>query len=128
MLLCAGILPMPVTAGILLLMNLLCFLLFAIDKNIAVRQGNVRRRRGSMDESDKYTKDWRKAYQKAHVPASRIPEGTLLLSAALFGAVGGTLGMYLLRHKTKKTKFILVPIMAVAQVGLLVWLKWKGIV
>ena len=127
MLLCAGVLPMPVTAGILLLMNLLCFLLFAIDKSIAVRQGNVRRRRGSTDESDKYTKDWTKAYQKAHVPTSRIPESTLLLFAALFGAVGGTLGMYLLRHKTRKAKFVLVPVMAVVQVGVLVWLKSKGI-
>ena len=127
MLLCAGVLPMPVIAGILLLMNLLCFLLFAIDKSIAVRQGNVRRRRGSTDESDKYTKDWTKAYQKAHVPTSRIPESTLLLSSALFGAVGGTLGMYLLRHKTRKAKFVLVPVMAVVQVGVLVWLKSKGI-
>ena len=117
---------MPVTAGILLLMNLLCFLLFAVDKSIAVRQGNVRRRRGSTDESDKYTKDWRKAYQKAHVPASRIPESTLLLSSALFGAVGGTLGMYLLRHKTRKAKFVLVPVMAVVQVGVLVWMYTKG--
>ena len=127
MFLCMAALPLPLTAGILLIMNLLCFLLFAVDKSIAVRQGNVRRRRGSMDESDKYTKDWRKAYQQAHVPASRIPESTLLLSALLFGAVGGMLAMYLLRHKTRKDKFVLVPVLAVVQVGVLVWLKIKGI-
>ena len=35
----------------------------------------------------------------------RIPEKTLFLSAALFGALGGTLGMYVFRHKTKHWYF-----------------------
>ena len=34
--------------------------------------------------------------------------------------------MYLLRHKTGKTKFILVPVMAVVQVAVLVWMRAKG--
>ena len=51
----------------------------------------------------------------------RIPERTLLLSAALFGGVGGMLGMYLFRHKTKHLRFtILVPLFAAVQIGIIV--------
>lgn len=38
----------------------------------------------------------------------RIPEATLLWSAALFGALGAFLGMSLFRHKTKHMVFIVV--------------------
>ena len=37
----------------------------------------------------------------------RIPERRLFLFAALGGAVGGLLGMYLFRHKTKHWYFVL---------------------
>ena len=54
----------------------------------------------------------------------RVPEGTLLLSAALGGAAGLLLTMLLLRHKTKHKKFILgVPAILLAQVLLLLLLK-----
>ena len=54
----------------------------------------------------------------------RVPEGTLLLSAALGGAAGLLLTMLLLRHKTKHKKFILgVPAILLAQVLLLFLLK-----
>ena len=54
----------------------------------------------------------------------RVPEGTLLLSAALGGAAGLLLTMLLLRHKTKHKKFILgVPAILLAQVALLLLLK-----
>ena len=56
-------------------LNLICFLLFAIDKRRA------RRHR------------W------------RIPERPLFLSGAVFGALGGLLGMILLRHKTQHGYF-----------------------
>ena len=54
----------------------------------------------------------------------RVPEGTLLLSAALGGAAGLLLTMLLLRHKTKHKKFILgVPAILLIQVLLLFLLK-----
>ena len=54
----------------------------------------------------------------------RVPEGTLLLSAALGGAAGLLLTMLLLRHKTKHKKFILgVPAILLAQVLMLFLLK-----
>lgn len=54
----------------------------------------------------------------------RVPEGTLLLSAALGGSAGFLLAMLLLRHKTQHKKFTLgVPAILLAQVALLVLLK-----
>ena len=49
----------------------------------------------------------------------RVPEGTLMLSAALGGAAGLLLAMLLLRHKTLHKKFTLgVPAILLAQVAL----------
>ncbi len=83
-------LPLLLTAVILLVMNVLAFTLMAIDKKRA-RAG-----------------EW------------RIPEKTLFLVTGLFGGLGGTLGMHLLRHKTKHWYFrIGFPALLVLQVGLL---------
>lgn len=60
---------------ILAVMNLLSFALMGIDK--------MKAKRGS----------W------------RIPEKTLFLATALFGGLGGTLGMKVFRHKTKHWYF-----------------------
>ena len=44
----------------------------------------------------------------------RIPERTLLILAAIGGAVGALIGMLMFRHKTRKAKFvILVPVLLV---------------
>ena len=52
----------------------------------------------------------------------RIPESTLLLSAALGGSVGALIGMYTFRHKTKHLKFTLgIPAIFIAQIALTVW-------
>ena len=42
---------------------------------------------------------------KAKAGAWRIPEKTLFLVTALFGGLGGTLGMNVFRHKTKHWYF-----------------------
>ena len=50
----------------------------------------------------------------------RIPEATLFLFAALMGGVGGTLGMFFFRHKTKHWYFRLgFPALAAVQLALL---------
>ena len=79
-----------VTCAILLVMNLLAFALMGIDK--------MKAKRGS----------W------------RIPEKTLFLVTALFGGLGGTLGMKVFRHKTKHWYFKWgFPALLVVQIVLL---------
>lgn len=56
----------------------------------------------------------------------RVPEGTLLLSAALGGAVGLLAGMALLRHKTLHKKFTLgVPAILLVQAALVYFLGYR---
>jgi len=58
--------------------------------------------------------------RRAKSGAWRIKEKTLFLVTGLFGGLGGTLGMFLLRHKTKHWYFRLgFPAMLVVQVILL---------
>lgn len=62
---------------------------------------------------------------KARKGLWRIPERTLMLTAALGGSVGVHMGMYLFRHKTKHPKFTLgVPAILTAQI-LLAWFLLK---
>ena len=50
----------------------------------------------------------------------RIPEAHLILTAALFGAIGAFLGMRIFRHKTKHKKFtITVPLFLILQITLI---------
>ena len=64
-----------VILAVLLVMNVLAFALMGVDK------------------------------AKAKKGAWRIPEKTLFLVTALFGGLGGTLGMTFFRHKTKHWYF-----------------------
>jgi len=50
----------------------------------------------------------------------RIPETRLLL-VAFFGPFGAYAGMLLFRHKTRKIKFLLVPVFLFIQVILIVY-------
>ena len=55
--------------------------------------------------------------QKAKKKLWRIPESTLLLSAAIGGSIGSLAGMYTFRHKTRHLKFTLgVPAILVVQI------------
>lgn len=55
--------------------------------------------------------------QKARKKLWRIPESTLLLSAAIGGSIGSLTGMYTFRHKTKHLKFTLgVPAILILQI------------
>lgn len=61
--------------------------------------------------------------RRAKLRKRRVPEARLFLLALLGGAVGGTLGMYVFRHKTKHWYFKLgFPLIGTAQLALLVYL------
>ncbi len=51
--------------------------------------------------------------KKARKHQWRIKEATLLLFPWLFGSIGGIMGMYLLRHKTKHWYFVINNIIAI---------------
>lgn len=71
----------------LLIMNLVAFCMFGIDKKNA---------------------QWR---------GKRIPESTLMLVSLLGGSVGAYAGMRVFRHKTRQVKFFLgIPAIIVLQV------------
>lgn len=56
--------------------------------------------------------------QKARKKLWRIPEATLLLSAAIGGSPGALAGMYTFRHKTRHLKFTLgVPAILIVQIA-----------
>lgn len=82
----------PVLAVILVAANGISFLLFLSDKR--------RAKRG----------------------ARRIPEGTLLCSAAI-GPFGAFAAMRLFHHKTRKGKFLLVPLFLALHVLAILWLS-----
>lgn len=73
----------------LIILNIITFILFGIDKKRAIKD------------------EW------------RIPEATLMGFAALGGSVGAFAGMEVFRHKTKHKKFKLgIPALIVIHIGL----------
>ena len=57
----------------------------------------------------------------------RVSERGLFLATAIFGGLGGTLGMFLLRHKTKHWYFrVFFPFMLMIQVLIIRFLWGKG--
>ncbi len=87
-----------IVSGVLLALNILSFFLMGHDKQCARKNRR------------------------------RIPEKTLFLSAILFGALGGTLGMFIFRHKTRHWYFrVFFPLLLFLQAGILGWLWSRGI-
>lgn len=90
-----------ILAGVLCVTNLVCFILMKKDKKAAIKG------------------EW------------RVKEKTLFISCACMGALGGVLGMKLLRHKTKHWYFkVFFPAMLVLQTAavILALLMLYGIV
>ena len=57
----------------------------------------------------------------------RVSEKALFISAGLFGALGGCLGMVLFRHKTKHWYFkVFFPLMLLIQAGILAYILASG--
>ena len=55
--------------------------------------------------------------QKAKKSKRRISEKTLFTLVFLGGGIGGIAGMYIFRHKTKKTRFIIgFPVIVIFQI------------
>ncbi len=80
-----------IAAAVLAVLNLISFCLMAYDKRCA-KNGK-----------------W------------RVPEKTLFLSTACFGGLGGVMGMFLCRHKTKHWYFrVFFPVLLVVQIAALV--------
>ena len=87
-----------IVSGVLLALNILSFFLMGHDKQCARKNRR------------------------------RIPEKTLFLSAILFGALGGTLGMFIFRHKTRHWYFrVFFSLLLFLQAGILGWLWSRGI-
>ena len=54
----------------------------------------------------------------------RVPEKRLFLAAGCFGALGGLLGMFAYRHKTRHWYFrLFFPLMLAAQTAILIWIS-----
>ncbi len=55
----------------------------------------------------------------------RIKEATLISLATLGGSIGGIIGMYLFRHKTKKLKFSIgFPVILITEIVLVIYFKF----
>jgi uncharacterized membrane protein YsdA (DUF1294 family) len=88
-----------VTAIYLLLVNIVSFMLYGIDK------------------------------YKAEHHKWRIRERTLILSAWIGGALGAFLGMKVFHHKTLHTSFrFLVPCALIVWILFLAWLSGQGVI
>lgn len=67
--------------------------------------------------------------KRARHRGERIPERTLFICAWFFGALGGTIAMYLYHHKTKHLRFALgLPALFLLQVFVILLLFEKRII
>ncbi len=90
------IIPLNYILIYLVLINLLSFIMFWLDKRYA-QNG-----------------EW------------RIPEKSLIIVSILGGSVGAILGMKAFRHKTKKAKFnVGLPIILILQIAFIIYLCYN---
>ena len=72
-----------------MIINLVGFVMMCVDKQLAIHQKN------------------------------RVPEKVLFLIAIIGGSLGGILGMYAFRHKTKHVSFVIgMPVILIIQLVL----------
>ena len=99
----------------LAVINLITFLLFAVDKKRAVYNGEIER-----------AKRRRKA-EPARPMKRRIPEKTLFSAAAIGGSIGAIAGMWICHHKTKNWYFVFgMPAILLLQI-LIAWIAVRDI-
>ena len=59
---------------------------------------------------------------KAKRDAWRIPEQTLMSLVLLGGGIGGIVGMYTFRHKTKKARFFVgFPVILIVEIAIVIY-------
>ena len=88
---------MKYAVAYIVIVNILAYCMYGIDKSAAIRQ------------------------------KQRIPNRVLLLIAAFGGSLGALTGMYTFRHKTKKWYYtITVPVLLVLQIAGAVFLLRAG--
>lgn len=76
-----------------MIINLVGFVMMCVDKQLAIHHKN------------------------------RVPERVLFLIAIIGGSLGGILGMYAFRHKTKHLSFVIgMPVILLAQIIVLYFL------
>ncbi len=97
----------------LILFNALGFFLMYHDKKLALYNGEVKKEHADLDET---------ALKKQRLLKRRVPERTLMLTAAVGGSLGVLGGMYKFRHKTQKPLFKYgVPLIIILQIVFIVW-------
>ena len=65
---------------------------------------------------------------KAQKGSWRIQESTLITLVLLGGGIGGIIGMYVFRHKTKKPRFYIgYPIILISEIAICIYLLIKFI-
>ena len=97
--------PWALLGCYLLVMNLITFFVFGIDK-------------------------WKAKRKRTHESTRRVPEKTLFLLSILGGSVGALLGMRVWHHKTLHRPFrIGIPLILILQIVLPagLWLYWNVI-
>ncbi len=58
----------------------------------------------------------------------RVREWVLFFLAFIGGSAGALIGMHAFHHKTRKAYFAIgIPLILIAQIALVVYLLWKGI-
>jgi len=62
--------------------------------------------------------------RKAVKSRFRIKESTLLISG-LLGPFGALIGMVVFRHKTRKTKFLLIYVFLFIHIAIVIFILWK---
>ena len=99
----------------LAIINLIAFLLFAIDKKRAQYNGEIEKAKR------------RRKPEAARTMKQRIPEKTLFVAAAIGGSIGAMAGMWICHHKTKHWYFVYgMPLILLLQL-LITWIAVKGI-
>ncbi len=105
--------------GYAVLVNLVTFVLFGIDKKRAKQHEAWQRPRGRGRK--KQTSEQEKA------PRPRIPEKTLFIAAILGGSVGAMAGMAFFHHKTRKAAFRWgMPLILILQLAV-IWVALFGL-
>ena len=105
----------------LITINVVTFLVYGVDKVMAVSQRGQSQTRLSYAERKQPRRK-----VKAKQGSRRISEATLLILAVIGGSIGALFGMKIWHHKTMHKKFKYgVPLILLAQIALLIWI-WFG--